>query len=72
MAPGTPLVEAAFRCSEARRLESLLHRRLRHVRINGEWFSVDLATVVELIEATAAAHDIDIEATPATASAGAC
>jgi hypothetical protein len=41
-------------------LERLMHRVLSHARCNGEWFSVDLDTVVDLVERTAAADGIAI------------
>ena len=50
LAPETPMVEIAFRCIDAHRLEVLVHRRLEHARVNGEWFSIDLDTAVDAIQ----------------------
>ena len=63
MATATPHVEQAWPCEEAYLLERLLHRVLSHARApNGsEWFDVDLDTVVEWVERTAAVHGITIE-----------
>ena len=61
LAPETPVVEIAFRCIDAHRLEVLVHRRLEHARVNVSGFSIDLDTAVEAIQRTAAAHGLGLD-----------
>jgi hypothetical protein len=65
MAPKTPVVEVAWECDDARRLESLVHRRLQSVRVNGEWFNETVAGIEDAVERIAEVHSIRIRRHPA-------
>jgi hypothetical protein len=65
LAPLTPVVEVAWECDEARKLESLVHRRLQSVRVNGEWFNETVAGIEDAVERVAEVHSIRIRRDPA-------
>ena len=50
------VVEFELACEHPQRLEVLVHRRLSHCRVRGEWFDLPLSDAIEAILATAQAH----------------
>lgn len=60
-------VEMAWRCSDARRLERLVHRALVAEgarRIGGEWFDQSLPGIVAAVERVAEVHGITLDPGP--------